>query len=189
MRLEMNISPEIMKKYVASLPVIKSWIHDLLASHESSASPVIGLASQRILKSFPHDFLERVRVVTLAGNPPFPPLSRMGLHEFFPMERMQLAGVTYKETYFVRESSLSESLHFHELVHAVQWNRLGMDNFLLAYGVGIIQYGYAKSPFEQMASSLQNSFELSAAPRNILDLINRQTDEIWNGVKPLVPQR
>jgi hypothetical protein len=184
----MSISPEIMKKYLASLPVIKSWIDDLLVSHEASAFPVIGLASPRIQKSFPHDFLEKVRAVTMAGSLPFPPLSRMGLHEFSYMERMQLAGVTYKDTYFVRQSSLSESLHFHELVHVAQWDRLGMDNFLLAYGVGIIQFGYERSPFEQMASSLQNCFELSATPRNILDLINKQTDEIWNGVKPLIPQ-
>jgi len=33
----------------------------------------------------------------------------------------------------------------------VQWSRLGTDNFLLAYGLGLFSFKYAQSPLEQMA--------------------------------------
>ena len=36
---------------------------------------------------------------------------------------------------------LTESLCCHELVHVVQWDRLGVDRFLLAYGIGLVQSG------------------------------------------------
>ncbi len=99
---------------------------------------------------------------------------------------MPLTGITYKDTFFINQNHRTESLHFHELTHVVQWERLGIDNFLLAYGVGLMQFGYEKSPLEQMAYTLQRNFEIGTIPNGIIDLIHQQTDDIWSQVKPLV---
>ena len=101
------------------------------------------------------------------------------------METMPLAGVTYKHTFFVRTGEQTESLYFHELVHIVQWDRLGVDNFLFAYAVGLLQYGYMQSPLEQMAYQLQVRFEQRRVPENLVDFINEQTDGVWRSAQQL----
>jgi hypothetical protein len=62
---------------------------------------------------------------------------------------------------FLHESLDTESVYFHELVHAVQWHTLGAD-FLLVYGAGLMTYGYANSPLEVMAFDLQCEFDRGA---------------------------
>jgi hypothetical protein len=90
-------------------------------------------------------------------------------------------GITFKDTFFVREDRQSESLHFHELVHVVQWARLGPDKFLLAYAVGLAQLGYEKSPLEQMAYDLQAQFEGGKLPNKpLVPLIEETTDHVWS---------
>jgi hypothetical protein len=64
----------------------------------------------------------------------------------------------------------------------VQWERLGVDNFLLAYTTGLIQSGYKNSPLENMAYSLQRGFEQGTLPPDIIEQIRQKTDTIWNGV-------
>lgn len=38
-----------------------------------------------------------------------------------------------------------ESIHFHELVHVVQWSALGVDEFLLTYALGVAQSDISKA--------------------------------------------
>jgi hypothetical protein len=70
----------------------------------------------------------------------------------------------------------------------VQWERLGIDNFLLAYGIGLLQFGYEKSPLEEMAYTLQRSFDTGNVPSNIIGLIQNQADAIWNQVSKIIGQ-
>ena len=86
----------------------------------------------------------------------------------------------------MQQGQSSESLHFHELVHIVQWARLGVDNFLLAYGLGFILGGYEQSPLEQMAYTLQRSFENGTLPQHLVRHIEEQTDAIWQAAAPIV---
>jgi hypothetical protein len=59
----------------------------------------------------------------------------MGLERFSDFERMDAEGITYLDTYFVlAERAADESLHFHELVHVVQWRILGPEKFLRVRG-------------------------------------------------------
>ena len=135
---------------------------------------------------FPSDLLEKAKAVVVTGNVPFPPLSSMGLPEFAQMENMSMAGITFKDTFFLNRSHHTESLYFHELIHIVQWERLGVDNFLLAYGVGLIQFGHKNSPLEKMAYFLQEGFDCGILTMNIVQLIRLRTDAIWTGVASLV---
>ena len=99
---------------------------------------------------------------------------------------MSFAGITFKDTFFVQQGHVSESLHFHEMVHIVQWARLGVDNFLLAYGVGLLQFGYERSPLEQMAYTLQASFDNGSPPEGLVGVIETRTDAIWSQVASVV---
>jgi hypothetical protein len=87
------------------------------------------------------------------------------------MERMPMAGITFRDTFFVDAIHGSEGVHFHELVHVVQWNALGAPDFLLTYGVGLAQFGYEASPLEAIAYNLQASFERGAAIPGIRSVI------------------
>ena len=97
-----------------------------------------------------------------------PPLSTMGLSRFSDFERMDAGGITYLDTYFVRaERAHDESLHFHELVHVIQWRLLGPERFLRLYADGLERLGYRNSPLEEMAYSLQHKFEHEAQPFSV----------------------
>jgi len=71
------------------------------------------------------------------------------------------------------------------LVHVVQWERLGVENFLRAYGAGLIQYHYRESPLEKQAYDLEAAFEQGTLPENIVERIRQDTDKIWRDVAPL----
>ena len=52
----------------------------------------------------------------------------------------------------------AERLHFHELIHVVQWRLLGPETFLAAYAAGLETFGYRESPLEIMAYNAEASF-------------------------------
>lgn len=175
----------LIRKFRSILPAVIEWIDVTLEENKLNAASVAGLDFPRLVKVFPADLLGRAKVVVMTGKVPFPPLSQMGLPEFKQMEDMQMAGITYKDTFFVNYLHRTESLHFHELVHVVQWERLGVNNFLLAYGAGLMQFGYRDSPLEKMAYSLQADFDRGVLPPNTIQLVQKSTDAIWSGVASL----
>ena len=126
---------DLMQKFLFALPQVRDWIEQTLERHRPNATPVISFAFPRLSSVYPHDLLARAKAVVVPGKVPFPPLSRLGLPEFSELENMQTTGITFNDTFFVHHRHQSESLHFHELVHVIQWEILGVDNFLIAYGV------------------------------------------------------
>lgn len=176
---------DLIKNFRATLPLVRKWIDDLLEGHKDQATPIADLGFPRLKEVFPSEVLEKTKVIVVSGKVPFPPLSRMGLAELSQMEYMPMAGITYNDTFFVKGAFQSESLHFHELVHTVQWERLGPDNFLLAYGIGLLQVGYRDSPLEKMAYYLEERFDDGDLPKGIVDFIGEKTDDIWNSLTPL----
>jgi len=63
------------------------------------------------------------------------------------------------------------------------WNqRLGVDRFLWAYGLGLALHGYEDSPLEKMAYDLQLEFEHGIYRRSLVADIERRTDIIWQEV-------
>jgi len=188
-------SLELIRKFRSALPEVRNWIEDVLEEHKEQANSVINLAFPKLKKVFPPDLLKKAKVVVVPGTVPFPPLSRMGLPELEQMENMSMDGITYVDTFYINCLRQTESLHFHELVHVVQWERLGVDNFLLAYGVGLMQSGnlyqtfedvYRNSPLEQMAYSLQEGFDRGTLPAGVIELIRNRTDAIWSSVASLI---
>lgn len=177
---------ELARRLQQALPQVREWIVATLADHQDQALPVKRMGYSRIARLFPKPLLERAGAVTVAGDVPFPPLSRMGLPELAVFETMPIAGVTYRDLFFVRRGHLRESLCCHELVHVVQWDRLGVDRFLLAYGIGLQQQGYRESPLEAMAYRVQDDFDRGTSPTGLMKWIHRETDAVWQAAAALL---
>ena len=52
----------------------------------------------------------------------------------------------------------NEALHFHELIHVIQWQSLGPERFLKTYAEGLERFGYENSPLEKMAYEAEDLF-------------------------------
>jgi len=176
---------DIIRRFHAALPQVRQWIDEFLNDHAKQARAVSTLGFKQLSACFPKELLQRAKVVTVPLVP-FPPVDRFGLPELASVQQMSFVGITFKDTFFLQQGQSSESLHFHELVHVVQWERLGVDNFLLAYGVGLILSGYEQSPLEQMAYSLQRSFDNGRLPPELVSVIETRTDAIWTQVAPVL---
>jgi len=102
-----------------------------LATHAESATSVASYNFERLNKYYPSSLLEKAKVVVVPTVPRLP-VAALGLREGFEeFEEMNAAGMTFKDTYFLNHEQASlESLHFHELVHVVQWDILGVDSFI-----------------------------------------------------------
>lgn len=181
----MSTQADIIRRLHTALPQVRKWIDQFLDAHADRARSVSTLGFTRLSACFPRELLERAKMVSVE-RVPFPPVEKFGLPEFAPMQEMAFAGITFKDTFFVQQSNASEALHFHELIHVIQWSRLGVDNFLLAYALGLLSVGYAQSPLEQMAYTLQHSFELGTLPQDLVLVIEQCTDAIWNQAAPIV---
>jgi hypothetical protein len=76
--------------------------------------------------------------VVLVDQLPIPPLSSWGLTRFADFERGTFNGITYLNTFFLKRGELrNEVIHFHELIHVIQWRILGPENFLRLYADGL----------------------------------------------------
>ena len=98
---------------------------------------------------------------------PLPPLSSWGLTRFADFERSNPDGITYLDTFFLKQhQSKNEAIHFHELIHVIQWRILGSEKFLRAYADGLENFGYRNSPLEVMAYDAEKRFVSSTAQFN-----------------------
>lgn len=159
------------------LPLVVGWIRETLTATAPSARPVLSYGFSRLPAYYTPDRLTQTKV-TEVDRVPVPPLSTFGLSQFRDFEEMDADGITYLDTYFVRrEAARRESLHFHELVHAVQWQILGPERFLALYADGLEKFGYRDSPLEVMAYGLQAQFDLHPQPLDVETAVKRQLEE------------
>jgi hypothetical protein len=169
---------DVVKRFHAALPQVRSWIDAYRQRHAQHARTVDSLGMSRLASYYPTEFLARVKRVTVQ-HIEFPPVHQFGVPEFAGLQQMRFDGITFMDTYYVAQGQETEALHFHELVHVVQWAQLGADNFLLAYGAGLLQQRYENAPLERMAYSMQAQFERNELIPNLLGEIVLQTDRIW----------
>lgn len=95
-------------------------------------------------------------VVDKIPKPDFPELREIGFDDFLDMD---VDGITYKDTYYVRPHTANDlKLHFHELVHVAQWNHLGAKPFIERYINEIKVEGYKDAPLEIMAYSFGDHY-------------------------------
>jgi len=165
--------------------LVRSWIERTVAAHAKEARPVAEVIEacgfQRLPEYFGAAFLDRVRCVTVERIP-LPPLASPGLKFLGSISTARrFSGITYGDTYFVdRKHEQNESMHFHELIHAVQWDCLGFEKFLLAYGAGLVRNGYARNPLEIMAYSHQRRFEADPIPYPVEAVVREELQNNMN---------
>jgi len=142
-------------------PPLLNWLRATLTAHAGMAQAVASRAFSRLPLYFSKETLASTKVV-LVNWVPRPPLSKMGLTRFVEFERGDLDGITYLDTFFLKQAhSKNEAIHFHELIHVVQWRLLGPDRFLYSYANGLERFGYRQSPLEVMAYDAERMFATS----------------------------
>ena len=157
----MPLTPEEFQRVA---PLLTGWIESTLRDHASTARSVASAGFKRLPLYFSIELLARAKFVPVA-KAPTPPLTAMGLAQFRDFEEMDPAGITYLDTYFVRQEHVaSERLHFHELIHVVQWLTLGPERFLFLYADGLERFGYRDSPLEVMAYDAEDRFANNSPP-------------------------
>jgi hypothetical protein len=182
----MQLPIEVVRKFQAAIPLARKWIDGLLAEYAKSTAIVGRLQFPRISESFPKEFLKAAKMVAVTEAPRMP-LEDFGLLELSKAMPTNVRGITFFDTYFVLEQfQKHEGLNFHELVHVAQWQRLGTDRFLMAYGIGLFGGGYKQSPLEAMAYGLQTEFERGKIWPNLVQSIEQRTDEIWKQVAAML---
>jgi hypothetical protein len=161
-------------RYLPFLPFILDWIQQTLDAHAHERRPVSSFNFPRLPHYFSEGLLNTASVVFSDRLPV--PLSAFGLREFADFEGQPARGITYRDTYFLRRADATdESLHFHELVHVVQWQVLGPKDFLLMYAAGLAESGYRDCALEAMAYDHQRRFDAGDPPYSVEAKVWRQT--------------
>ena len=146
---------------------VRDWIGHTLAAHAAKARTTASFNFPGLSAYYSRALLARAEVV-LVDRVPTPPLSSIGLSRFADFENLDASGITYLDTYFIRRHEAGrESLHFHELVHVIQWQVLGAEKFLALYADGLEKHGYRNSPLEVMAYDHEARFNASPVPYDV----------------------
>ena len=149
------MTPEEFQKYY---PRVLGWIDSTLRAHAGDAQTIVSRGFPRLPLYFNADTLKTAKVV-LVDQLPVPPLSSWGLTRFADFERGNFNGITYLNTFFIKLDDMrNETIHFHELIHVVQWRILGPERFLRLYADGLERFGYRDSPLEKMAYDAEAAF-------------------------------
>jgi hypothetical protein len=121
------VTPE---EFQTDYPKVQAWIQRTLASFEKDAQPIASMRFARLPQYFDHALLGTAKFIPI-DRVPTPPLSAMGLGRFAAFEQGEFHGITYLDRYFIKRTVLTEeALHFHELIHVIQWRLLGPERFL-----------------------------------------------------------
>lgn len=162
------------KQFQTIYPQIYNWIQQTFLAHSKQAKTVSSLGFSRLPLYFSQEFLGSAKCVAVE-TVPIPPLSKIGLNQFAEFERGDYDGITYLDTFFLKQSRVKdEGLYFHELIHVLQWRLLGPERFLAAYADGLERFGYRQSPLEIMAYNAETTFRQSAQPFNVENLVAEQ---------------
>ena len=153
------LTPE---EFHTAYPKVQAWIQETLAAYEKDAQSIASMRFARLPLYFDHTSVKTAKFITI-DQVPMPPLSAMGLSRFEAFERGNFHGVTYIDRYFIKRTVVTEeALHFHELIHVIQWRLLGPEGFLRAYANGLDEFGYENSPLEKMAFDAEAAFRRSS---------------------------
>jgi len=142
---------------------VAAYITEQRTTFLGKARPVAAEQKRTIEPFFPADVLESVRVVRgRAAEPSFyQQLRAMGIRNAPPFSDM--AGITFQDV-VVHVEPLTDTLLFHEMVHAVQYKHLGLQGFANAYVRGFLSGGsYEEIPLEKQAYELEGRFAAKPA--------------------------
>ena len=147
---------------------VKKWIVHTLAEHDAQKQPVAAANFAKLERFYPAGFLQRVQRV-IVDRCPVPLLANTGTPQLSEIENWDLKGIPWENTIFIRRDLADwDAVHFHELLHIVQWQYLGTDRYLTAWAIGTITRGYRDNPLEEMAFRHQLRFETTDTPYDVI---------------------
>src|SRR6266849_8385906 len=130
------------------------------------AAPLSDNQKAVMVSFLPESTLNSARIVMLrgirVGNPPFyEELVQMGFERGSLPDFDLMAAVTFVDT-IVSHVVLTDRLLFHELVHVVQYEKLGLGEFSARYVSGFLSGGsYEAIPLEMNAYELEARFAVA----------------------------
>lgn len=152
------------------LDFLESWIDDANKSHQSVRRSC-SIFQEYFKDYYTPEFLNSSYfvVVERLPIPDLPVLRNAGLGDFIDMD---FNGITYKNTYYVLPRAAQElRLHFHELVHVLQWRELTAKGFIKRYVEEYKLFGYRKAPLEKMAYGLDERFIKGETPFDVEEYV------------------
>ncbi|MCF8036145.1 MAG: hypothetical protein K9K62_04655 [Desulfobacteraceae bacterium] len=148
------------------LEKIEEWVRQVNAAHKRKRQSC-AVFHDHFNGFYSLGFLETAYFVVTDDipKPDFPELREAGLEDFIDRD---LEGITYNDTYYITQSAASElRLHFHELVHVIQWRELTPQGFIRRYVREIQEFGYDKAPLEKMAYALDRHYQAKRRHLNV----------------------
>jgi hypothetical protein len=148
---------------------VAAYIERQRRSFLRGAAPLSQNQRAVVASFFPESTLNSARIVMLrgirVGNPPFyEELMQMGFDRGSLPDFAHMAAIAFEDTIVSHEPFTNELL-FHELVHVVQYEKLGLVHFADKYVTGFLSGGsYEAIPLEMNAYQLVSRFAL--APTN-----------------------
>ena len=152
------------------------------AAHRPHGRTLTPAERDAVAPYFDESLLRTVRIATVRG------ISNPGFYSFLlaqsiaiPLDFTQMAAITLMDTILIssrRPLPASEQLPllFHELVHVVQYDVLGLDEFVSRYVRGWASNGFRYSgiPLERWAYELDARFRAGAPVFNVRAEVARQ---------------
>jgi hypothetical protein len=140
---------------------VAAYIGGQRQTHRGKAVALSQNQKSVMLPFFPELTLDSVRVVVLAEqrviNPPFyGELIKIGFEAASLPDFSLMAAITYVDT-VVSHEPFTDRLLFHELVHVVQYEKLGLAEFAAKYVTGFLSGGSYEAIQLEM-----NAYELDA---------------------------
>ncbi len=161
---------------------VQKWIVNILAEHETQMEPIASVPFDRLGEYYPSSLLQRIRRV-LVDQCPVPPLAYTGIAELKQIENWDIKGIPWKDTIFIRRDLANwEAIHFHELLHIIQWEYLGTERYLTAWAIGTTKLGYRANPLEKMAFRHQSRFETEKKPYNVVREVTAEISILPNSI-------
>lgn len=159
----------------ARLPLVEREIDRIAEHYKDQARPISELGFTKLAKFFPPAVLDRMKYVVVETLP-IPFANQAGhkaleaLHDV--INPTKAAAIVLKDTIYLKEPYLkNESFFCHELIHTLQWEQLGTNEFLKSYTNDFSRFlqqeekpykAYRKVRMEEMAFGLQDFFDLKA---------------------------
>ena len=142
---------------------VAAYINEQRDLYVRRAVPLDSVQKGALQSFFPGSTLDSARIVVLShervGNPPFyGDLIKMGFPGNSLPDFAHMAAITFVDT-VVSHEPFTERLLFHELVHVVQYKKLGLPEFSARYVRGFLSGGsYEAIPLEMNAYELDARF-------------------------------
>jgi hypothetical protein len=163
-----SLAPLSEERIAEAIELVSSYLRDQRELYFHSAAPLTQYQKALMWPYFSPSLLEQVRVVELNGqrvpNPPFYAEARALGFANLP-ELTHMHSLTFLDVVVFNEK-VSERCLFHGLVHAVQFDVLGLERYCRLFVRGFINTRLHFSvPLEAHAFSLESKFMTSPAHR------------------------